>query len=87
MGKLHFRSALIKPCFVIEFRDITRVSDYQPGTLSHGLSIPMRGMDLFHVAIAIEVGADAILTFDQEQKALAEAAGIRVLALAVRRGR
>ena len=53
----------------------------------HGLSVPIRGMDLFHVAIAIETGADAILTFDGEQKALAEAAGVRVLSLAVRRGR
>jgi predicted nucleic acid-binding protein len=44
-------------------------------------------MDLFHVAIAIEAGADAIVTFDQEQKALAEAAGVRVLPLAARRGR
>ena len=52
----------------------------------HGLSVPIRGMDLFHVAIAIETGADAILTFDGEQKALAEAAGVRVLPLGVRRG-
>ena len=53
----------------------------------HGLSVPIRGMDLFHVAISIEVGADALLTFDQEQKALAEAAGFRVLTLASRRSR
>ena len=53
----------------------------------HGLSVPIRGMDLFHVAIAIETGADAFLTFDGDQRGLAEAAGIRVLPLAVRRGR
>jgi predicted nucleic acid-binding protein len=53
----------------------------------HGLSVPIRGMDLFHIAIAIEVGADAILTFDQEQQALAEVAGVRVLRLATGRGR
>ena len=53
----------------------------------HGLSVAIRGMDLFHVAVAIEVGADAILTFDQDQKALAQAAGVQVLPLAVRRGR
>ena len=53
----------------------------------HSLSVPIRGMDLFHVAIAIETGADAILTFDGEQKDLAQAAGVRVLPLAVRRGR
>ena len=53
----------------------------------HGLSVPIRGMDLFHVAIAIERGADAILTFDLDQKALAEVAGVRVLPLVIRRGR
>ncbi len=53
----------------------------------HGLSVPIRGMDLFHGTIAIETGADALLTFDGDQKGLAEAAGIRVLPLAVRRGR
>jgi hypothetical protein len=39
------------------------------------------------IAIAIEVGAGAFLTFDPDQKALAEAAGFRVRPLAVRRGR
>ena len=68
-----------------DWRDAVRTA-YELSA-KHGLSIPIRGRDLFHVAIAIEVGAGAILTFDQEQKALAEAAGIRVLAPAVRRGR
>ena len=53
----------------------------------HGLSVPIRGMDLFHVAIAIEIGADALLTFDHEQQALAEAAGVRILRPASRRSR
>jgi predicted nucleic acid-binding protein len=48
----------------------------------HGLSVPIRGMDLFHVAIAIEVGADALLTFDEEQQELAKATGVRVVGLA-----
>lgn len=47
-----------------------------------GLSTAIRSMDLFHIAIAIEIGADAILTFDSDQKAFAEAAGLRVLELA-----
>ena len=38
-------------------------------------------MDLFHVAIAIEVGADALLSFDAEQIVLAEAAGVTTLDL------
>jgi len=53
----------------------------------HGLSVPIRGMDLFHVAIVIEVGVDAFLTFDQEQQSVAQAAGIRVLPIAARRSR
>ena len=44
------------------------------------------GMVHLPILIAIEVGVGAILTFDQEQKALAEATGTRVLILAVRRG-
>jgi hypothetical protein len=35
----------------------------------------------FHVAIAIEVGAEAMLSFDTEQIALADAAGLTVLTL------
>jgi len=41
----------------------------------------VRAMDLFHVAIAIEVAAEALLSFDDDQIALAEAAGLAVLHL------
>ena len=41
----------------------------------------VRAMDLFHVAIAIEVAAEALLSFDDDQIALAEAAGLPVLNL------
>jgi len=47
----------------------------------HSLNLVVRSMDLFHVAIAIEVGAEALLSFDAEQIALAEAAGLAVLKL------
>jgi predicted nucleic acid-binding protein len=50
----------------------------------HALRRRVRGMDLFHIAVAIEVGADAFLSFDDEQNALAEATG---LPLARPRGR
>ena len=53
----------------------------------HGLSTAIRSMDLFHVAIALETGADALLTFDREQQAFAEAAGLRVLRLSAGRSR
>jgi hypothetical protein len=35
-------------------------------------------MDLFHVALAIEVAADELLSFDDDQIAFAEAAGLAV---------
>jgi predicted nucleic acid-binding protein len=51
----------------------------------HSLNFVVRSMDLFHVAIAIEVGADALLSFDDDQIALAEAAGLTVLKLVSKR--
>ncbi len=50
----------------------------------HSLKMVVRAMDLFHVAIAIEVAAEALLSFDADQIALAEAAGLKVFKLAVK---
>ena len=50
----------------------------------HSLGMVVRAMDLFHVAIAFEVAADALLSFDAEQTALAEAAGLPVMNLTAR---
>ena len=47
----------------------------------HSLKMVVRSMDLFHVAIAIEVAAEALLSFDEDQIALAEVAGVPVLNL------
>jgi len=44
----------------------------------HSRSLAIRAMDLFHIAIACEVGAERFLTFDEEQSALADAAGLNV---------
>ncbi|MGD1087042.1 MAG: PIN domain-containing protein [Verrucomicrobiota bacterium] len=52
----------------------------------HSLRLVVRSMDLFHVAIALEVGAEALLSFDAEQIALAGAAGLPVLNLVRKRG-
>lgn len=46
---------------------------------THSQDIFIRGMDLFHVAIAIETGADLFLTFDAEQADLSKAAGLERL--------
>lgn len=48
----------------------------------HSLKMVVRAMDLFHIAIAIEVGAEALLSFDLDQIALAQAAGLMVVNLA-----
>jgi len=47
----------------------------------HSLEMVVRGMDLFHVAIAIETAAEAFLSFDNEQNTVAAAAGLRLIAL------
>jgi predicted nucleic acid-binding protein len=66
----------------VEFSWINAVRTACELSAEFGLRVPTRGMDLFHVAIAIEVGSDALLTFDGDQKSFAEAAGVRVLSLA-----
>jgi predicted nucleic acid-binding protein len=45
----------------------------------HSSKMPVRAMDLFHVAIAIEIAADALLSYDDAQIALAKAVGLCVL--------
>lgn len=50
----------------------------------HSLNMVVRAMDLFHLAIAIEVGADALLSFDTDQIILAKAAGLVVLDLSAK---
>ena len=47
----------------------------------HWSKMVVRGMDSFHVAIAIETGADAFLSFHDEQAALAETAGLTLIRL------
>jgi predicted nucleic acid-binding protein len=47
----------------------------------HSLKMFTRAMDLFHVAIAIESGAEGLLSFDKDQIALAKEAGLVVVNL------
>ena len=47
----------------------------------HSLKRTVRSMDLFHVAIAAEVAADAFLSFDSDQNALARAMGFDLVRL------
>jgi hypothetical protein len=39
----------------------------------------IRGMDLFDVAIAIEIGSDKFLSFDDQQNALAAVVGLELI--------
>lgn len=41
-------------------------------------TLPIRGMDLFHVAVAMTVRAEAFLSFDAEQLRFARAAGLKL---------
>ena len=44
----------------------------------HAASAGQRTIDLLHVAIALEAGAKTFLSFDQRQRKLAKAAGLKV---------
>lgn len=45
----------------------------------HSLRLVARSMDLFHVAVAAEIAADAFLSFDEEQNTLAKATGLSLI--------
>lgn len=47
----------------------------------HGLRLTIRGMDLFHAAVAIETAAELFLSFDRDQAVLAKRAGLRLAGL------
>ncbi len=47
----------------------------------HALKLVVRAIDLFHVAVALEVAADAFLSFDADQNELAKAAGLPLIDL------
>jgi predicted nucleic acid-binding protein len=71
------------PHVEFDWRDVVRTA----GELraEHSLKMVVRAMDLFHIAIAIEVGAEALLSFDTDQIALADAAGLAVFNLGHKR--
>jgi len=66
----------------VEFDWTAAVSKACELRAEHSVKMVVRAMDLFHVAIAIEVMADALVSFDDDQNAPAEAAGLSVLNLA-----
>src|SRR5712692_8332722 len=44
----------------------------------HTRQLGTRGMDILHVAIALELGSELFFTFDQSQRRLAHASGLTV---------
>ena len=46
---------------------------------AHTMTLGVRGMDLLNVAAAVTTKSRVFLTFDARQRAVAQAAGLRVL--------
>ena len=61
----------------VEFDWFDAVRTANTLSAEHSRNLLIRGMDLFHVAIALEIGAEKFLTFDGDQAVLAEAAGLK----------
>jgi predicted nucleic acid-binding protein len=62
-----------------DWRDVLRTANEL--SLAHGFELTCRAPDLLHVAYAKELTAEAFVSFDADQLALAEAAGFRVVRL------
>lgn len=69
LGKLHETD--------LAWPEVLHLAD-EIGT-KHTASLGARSLDLLHVGAAVSIGAKEFLTFDVRQRALAEAAGMRVL--------
>jgi len=61
----------VQPVSAIVFDTAKRVS------LKHTAGIGSRSLDVLHVAVALAMGADVLLSFDENQRKLAEAVGLR----------
>ena len=59
-----------------DWRDVLRTA--YALSAEHAFSYPCRAADLLHVAYAKELAADLFVSFDGDQNALAEAAGLEV---------
>jgi predicted nucleic acid-binding protein len=68
----------------VEFNWAEAIRGASELSAAHSPFLLVRGMDLVHVAIALETGADSFLSFDRDQSALAEAAGLPLVRLPAR---
>ena len=60
-----------QPVSAVVFASAKRVS------MKHTAALGSRSLDVLHVAAALVMGADVMLSFDENQRKLAEAAGLR----------
>lgn len=61
----------------LEVIDVEREDFIAAGLMAPPLA---RALDVLHVAVAVRVGADVFVTYDQRQAEVAESAGIAVVA-------
>lgn len=62
----------------VEFNWTETIRTANELSAAHSQNFLIRGMDLFHVAIALETAAEIFVTFDADQAALAKAAGLQI---------
>lgn len=73
--------ALIEVDAITTVLDAMTLIDITRGDLlAAGTHAPLRSNDAIHLATALRVGADEVLTYDNELSAAAKRAGLRVLA-------
>ncbi len=63
---------VLQPLSAVVFEGAKRLS------LKYVAGIGSRSLDVLHVAAALAMGAEALLSFDDKQRKLAKAAGLRV---------
>ena len=66
---VYYRPPIKWPDVFLLSLDLTRI---------HTPAIGCRSLDIMHVALALSIGANRLLTFDQKQSQLALAAGLRI---------
>jgi predicted nucleic acid-binding protein len=75
------RSGMIAPANVnAVLRLVTLVDVTRGDVIAAGTHAPLRSNDAIHLAVALRLGVDEILTYDRELATVAGAAGVCILA-------
>ena len=75
------RSGMIAPANVNAVLRLVTLVDVTRGDLiAAATHAPLRSNDATHLAVALRLGVDEMLTYDRELAAVAGAAGVRILA-------